>query len=125
MGTHAKRAILQSGSLLLAPPAPHHRGAHMREALEDYLRKRCNKGLQDAPVDALVQALEHLQIKSVWLEITPELQDWQTKREDVDELMIGDCEFEVNIQCALVNYSNMCESQFFGWKGFAPCQRSG
>ena len=68
----------------------------MRESLENYVKEQCGQSLQDAPADVLVQALEKLQIKSVWLEMTPELQGWQNKREDIDELMVGDCKFEVS-----------------------------
>ena len=66
----------------------------MLKSFEDFLQRECGKTLEYAPADRLVKGLEVLQIKSIWLELTPELEGWQTKVEQAEELMIGDCEFE-------------------------------
>ena len=104
LGTPAKRVILQSGTLPLAPPAPFEKGEALRQTLETFVRKGSGQSLEDAPVDIVVQGLEEMQLRSIWLELTPEFEGWQAKMEDVEELMLGDCEFEVKhpIPCAFV-----------------------
>lgn len=57
--------------------------------------------LREASASTLVRALEECSVNTMWLQQEPELQDWESRFEQVDELMIGDTEYEV---CTAVDY---------------------
>ena len=95
MDAPVKRAILQSGSLHLSPPTSLERGAPLLRGLQNFVRNDCGKSLRDAPVSSLLRGLEKLNVRNMWLQAVPELEDWQRRSEHVEELMIGDCQNEV------------------------------
>lgn len=51
--------------------------------------------LREASASSLVRALEECNINTMWLQEEPELQNWESRLEQVDGLMIGDTEYEV------------------------------
>ncbi|KAL2010982.1 hypothetical protein VTN00DRAFT_3700 [Thermoascus crustaceus] len=93
-GPPVKRGVLASGSLYLSSPLPLERGDGLIKTLEAKVRELGHKSLREAPAPALVQALKDCNVNTMWIQEDPELQDWETRLEQVDELMIGDVEFE-------------------------------
>ncbi|CAC9889527.1 unnamed protein product [Aureobasidium pullulans] len=92
-GAPVRRAILQSGSLQLSPPQPEARGLALCESLETSLAQR-GHNLADAPVDLILEVLAKANVASLWLQRVEELQDWDTRHSQVDEVVIGDVEYE-------------------------------
>lgn len=90
-----KRGVLASGSLYLSSPLPLERGDGLIKTLETKVKELGHKSLREAPAPVLVQALKDCNVNTMWIQEDPELQDWETRLEQVDELMIGDVEFEV------------------------------
>lgn len=94
-GPPIKRAILASGSLHLSSPMPLELGHGLIKSLEDKVRELEQKSLRECSVGALVRAMEELNVNRMWLQDEEELRDWETKLEQVEELMIGEVEYEV------------------------------
>jgi hypothetical protein len=53
------------------------------------------KPLRDCSAIALLEALNDIGIQTLWLQEDPELAGWETRPLQVEELMIGDTEYEV------------------------------
>ena len=71
--------------------------------------------LKDAPVETLLKHLKESGIVSVWLQAADGLENWVQKTEAVDELMIGDCEYEVRTRCAIYGVTtDTCNSPLYG-----------
>ena len=93
-----KRAILASGTLYLSSPLPVERGTGLIKALEAKVQELGQPSLRESTVPVLIQALKECKINTMWIQDEPELENWETKEEQVDELMIGDTEYEVSIE---------------------------
>jgi len=92
-GAPVRRAILQSGSLYLSPPQNPTNGHALCKGLEARLDKE-GTCLADAPVDLVVQTLKMAGVVSLWLQLTEELSGWETRTSHIDQLVIGDVEYE-------------------------------
>lgn len=88
-----QRAILQSGSLHLSPPKEYLHGQALCIGLDDILSKQ-GYDIANAPVTILLAALAEAGVASMWLQLTEDLQGWDTKLCHVDQLLIGDVEYE-------------------------------
>ncbi|KAJ5638601.1 Carboxylesterase type B [Penicillium herquei] len=93
-GPPVKRGILASGSLYLSSPLPVQRGDGLIKALEAKVQQISQASLRTAPVNVLLQALKECNVNTMWIQEEAELDDWEKKPEQVDELMIGDTEYE-------------------------------
>ncbi|PYI11536.1 catalytic protein [Aspergillus sclerotiicarbonarius CBS 121057] len=93
-GTPVKRAVLASGSLYLSSPLPVERGQGLIKTLEAKVRELGQPSLRQSSVSALIQALEECNVNTMWLQEDEDFQDWEAKPELVDEVMIGDTEYE-------------------------------
>lgn len=93
-----KRAILASGTLYLSSPLPVERGTGLIKALEAKVQELGQPSLRESTVPVLIQALKECKVNTMWIQDEPELENWETKEEQVDELMIGDTEYEVSIE---------------------------
>jgi carboxylesterase type B len=90
-----KRGILMSGSLHMSPPQPESRAKSM--LIDPVLARLQAKGyssLGEAPVQALLDAQAEIPIPSVFLQEEACFADWQDKTGNIQELIIGDCEYE-------------------------------
>lgn len=92
-GVPVQKGILQSGSLHLSPPQGEARGLALCQSLEETLSKQ-GLSLASAPVEKMLETLAEARVVSLWLQLTEELQGWETRTSHVDELLIGDCEYE-------------------------------
>ncbi|KAI9053703.1 hypothetical protein LZ554_002656 [Drepanopeziza brunnea f. sp. 'monogermtubi'] len=90
-GSPVQRAILQSGSLYLSQPQNFAKGDMLCENLDKILRP---DNLASASVSKVLSALEEAGVVSLWLQLTPELEGWETRPSHVQEFLIGDVEFE-------------------------------
>ncbi|KAB8263272.1 Alpha/Beta hydrolase protein [Aspergillus pseudonomiae] len=93
-GPPVKRAVLASGSLYLSSPLPVERGNGLIEVLQTKVQELGQPSLREASVSALIQALKECNVNTMWIQEEPELENWETKPEQVGELMIGDTEYE-------------------------------
>lgn len=94
-GVKVKRGVLMSGSLHLSPPQPAARSqAFPVDPLLKRVQERGYKSLKEAPVDVLLQGLAEIPVPSVFMQEDTNLQDWPNKTGEVEELLIGDCEYE-------------------------------
>lgn len=94
-GVKVKRGVLMSGSLHLSPPLPAARAqAFPIDPLLKKIQEKGYKSLKEAPVDVLLQGLADIPVPSVFLQEDTDLQDWTKKTGEIEELLIGDCEFE-------------------------------
>ncbi|KAL5340270.1 Alpha/Beta hydrolase protein [Aspergillus crustosus] len=93
-GPPVKRAVLASGSLYLSSPLPVARGDGLIKALEANVQQRGQSSLKDASVPSLLQALKVINVNTMWIQEDEELAGWETRAEQVDEIMIGDTEYE-------------------------------
>ncbi|KAL3477474.1 Alpha/Beta hydrolase protein [Aspergillus californicus] len=93
-GPPVKRAVLASGSLYLSSPLPVERGNGLIKALEAKVQEQGHSSLREASVPSLLQALKDSNVNTMWIQEDEELQGWETRPEQVDELMIGDTEYE-------------------------------
>ncbi|KAG9671362.1 alpha/beta-hydrolase, partial [Aureobasidium melanogenum] len=94
-GAPVKRGILMSGSLHMSPPQPEARAKTM--LIGPVLAKLKAKGytsLEKAPVQALLEAQAEIPIPSVFLQNDKCFENWQENTGKIQELVIGDCEFE-------------------------------
>jgi len=69
----------------------------MVNTLESKVQELGQTSLREAPVPVLIQALGECNVNSMFLQEDSELQDWESRPEHVEELMIGDTEYEVRI----------------------------
>lgn len=69
----------------------------MIKTLEAKVQELGQLSLREASVSVLIRALEECNVNTMWLQEEPELQDWESRPEQVEEAMIGDTEFEVRI----------------------------
>lgn len=90
-----KRAVLASGTLYLSSPLPAERGNALIKTLETKVQELGQSSLRTASVPVLIQALKECNVNTMWIQEEPELEKWESRLEQVDELMIGDTEFEV------------------------------
>jgi hypothetical protein len=65
------------------------------KALEAKVQELGQASLRESSVPVLIQALKDCNVNTMWIQEEPELENWETKEEQVDELMIGDTEYEV------------------------------
>jgi carboxylesterase type B len=93
-GAPVRRGILQSGSLFLSPPLPYARGDTLLEALSKKLEENHHSSLREAPVPAVLQVLKDQKVNTLWIQEERDLVGWQDRMNDVEELLIGDVEYE-------------------------------
>jgi carboxylesterase type B len=94
-GAPVKRGILMSGSLYMSPPQPEARAKTMLiDPVLDKLKAKGYTSLGEAPVQAILEAQAEIPIPSVFLQDEKCFANWQENTSNIDELMIGDCEFE-------------------------------
>jgi carboxylesterase type B len=96
-GRPVKRAVLASGSLYLSSPLPITRGNAFLQNLERKVQAKEHRSLRDCSAKALLDGLNEIGIQAMWLQEDEEFDNWDSKVEQVEELMIGDVEYEVNI----------------------------
>lgn len=73
----------------------------MVNTLEAKVKELGQSSLREATVPILIQALGECNVNSMFLQEDSELQDWESRPEHVEEVMIGDTEYEV---CALSSH---------------------
>ncbi|KAL4898095.1 Alpha/Beta hydrolase protein [Aspergillus ambiguus] len=93
-GPPVKRAVMASGSLYLSSPLPVEKGDALIGVLETKVKELGQPSLRESTVPALVQALKDCNVNTMWIQEEDELQNWSTKPEQVEEVMIGDTEYE-------------------------------
>ncbi|PYH34179.1 putative carboxylesterase [Aspergillus neoniger CBS 115656] len=93
-GTPVKRAVLASGSLYLSSPLPVEKGQGLIKALEAKVQELGEPSLRLSSVPALLQALKECNVNTMWIQEDEDFQGWEGKSELVEELMIGDTEYE-------------------------------
>jgi len=97
-GAEVKRAILMSGSLHMSPPQAENRAQVALVApILERLQRRGYNSLKTAPVRELLEAQQDVPIKSVFLQAEAGLVGWSTKTGKVQELMVGDCQYESSL----------------------------
>ena len=79
----------------------------MINTLESKVKELGQLCLRDASIPILIQALGECNINSMFLQEDSELQDWESRPEMVEELMIGDTEYEV---CMFLSYPTSSQS---------------
>lgn len=77
------------------------RGDGLIKTLEAKVQELGQPSLRESSVEVLIQALEECKVNTMWLQEEPELANWETKPEQVEELMIGDTEYEVRLNLSL------------------------
>lgn len=95
-GPPVKRAVLASGTLYLSSPLPVERGDGLVKTLEAKVRELGQSSLRESPAPVLLQALRECNVNTMWIQEDAEFDDWEKKLEQVDEVMIGDTEYEVS-----------------------------
>ncbi|RAL01252.1 putative carboxylesterase [Aspergillus ibericus CBS 121593] len=93
-GTPVKRAVLASGSLYLSSPLPVERGQGLIKTLEAKVQELGQLSLRQSSMSALIQALKECNVNTMWIQEDEDFQDWEAKPELVEEVMIGDTEYE-------------------------------
>ncbi|KAG2420509.1 hypothetical protein HFD88_000121 [Aspergillus terreus] len=93
-GPSVKRAVLASGSLYLSSPLPLEKGDALIGALEAKVKELGQPSLRESSVPVLIQAMKECNVNTMWIQEEEELEGWSTKPEQVEELMIGDTEYE-------------------------------
>lgn len=88
--------MLASGTLYLSSPLPVERGNGLIKTLEAKVQELGQSSLRTAPVPVLIQALKECNVNTMWIQEESELENWESRLEQVDELMIGDTEYEVS-----------------------------
>lgn len=87
---------MASGTLYLSSPLPVEKGDGLIRGLEAKVRELGQTSLRESSVTALVQALRECNVNTMWIQEEPELTGWETRPEQVEEVMIGDVEYEVS-----------------------------
>ncbi|KAH1810089.1 hypothetical protein KXV31_007127 [Aspergillus fumigatus] len=93
-GPPVQRAVLASGSLYLSSPLPAERGSVLIKTLESKVQDLGQESLRHSSVECLIRALQECNVNTMWIQEDSEFQDWENKPEQVEELMIGDTEYE-------------------------------
>ncbi|CAI7592893.1 unnamed protein product [Penicillium palitans] len=93
-GPPVKRAVMASGTLYLSSPLPVEKGDGLIKGLEAKVQELGQTSLRESSVTVLVQALRECNVNTMWIQGEPELSDWETKTEQVEEVMIGDVGYE-------------------------------
>ncbi|KAH8811611.1 carboxylesterase [Xylogone sp. PMI_703] len=93
-GSPVKRAILQSGSLSLSLPLPPARGDGMIAMLRKAIQEKHQVSLDDASPDQILAELAESNINTLWIQEEPDLVGWTERDGAVEELLVGDCEYE-------------------------------
>ncbi|KAH2239632.1 hypothetical protein KXW72_001468 [Aspergillus fumigatus] len=93
-GPPVQRAVLASGSLYLSSPLPAERGSVLIKTLESKVQELGQESLRHSSVECLIRALQECNVNTMWIQEDSEFQDWENKPEQVEELMIGDTEYE-------------------------------
>ncbi|KAJ5127999.1 Carboxylesterase type B [Penicillium atrosanguineum] len=93
-GPPVKRAILASGTLHLSSPLPVERGDGLIKTLEATVQELGQPSLRESSVPVLIQALKDCKVNTMWIQEEPELANWESRPEQVEEAMIGDTEYE-------------------------------
>ncbi|EAW06758.1 putative carboxylesterase [Aspergillus clavatus NRRL 1] len=93
-GAAVKRAVLASGSLYLSSPLPVERGDGLIKALESKVHELGQPSLRQSSVEVLLRALQDCNVNTMWIQEDGEFEDWENKPEQVEEVMIGDTEYE-------------------------------
>jgi hypothetical protein len=88
---------LASGTLYLSFPLPVEKGTGLIKVLEAKVQELGQSSLRSSSVPVLIQALKECNVNTMWMQEEPELDNWETKPELVDEVMIGDTEYEVSV----------------------------
>lgn len=68
----------------------------MIKVLEAKVQELGQSSLRSSSVPVLIQALKECNVNTMWIQEEPELDHWETKPEMVEEIMIGDTEYEVS-----------------------------
>lgn len=87
---------MASGTLYLSSPLPVEKGDGLVKGLEAKVQELGQTSLRESSVTVLVQALRECNVNTMWIQEEPELSDWETKTEQVEEVMIGDVEYEAS-----------------------------
>lgn len=69
----------------------------MIKVLEAKVQELGQSSLRSSSVPVLIQALKECNVNTMWIQEEPELDNWESKPELVDEVMIGDTEYEVSV----------------------------
>ncbi|KAH2926165.1 hypothetical protein KXW15_002546 [Aspergillus fumigatus] len=93
-GPPVQRAVPASGSLYLSSPLPAERGSVLIKTLESKVQDLGQESLRHSSVECLIRALQECNVNTMWIQEDSEFQDWENKPEQVEELMIGDTEYE-------------------------------
>jgi hypothetical protein len=97
-GPPVKRAVLASGTLYLSSPLPAERGDGLIKTMEAKVQELGQPSLRESSVPVLIQALKDCKVNTMWIQEEPELAGWETRPEQVEDIMIGDTEYDV---CAI------------------------
>lgn len=88
--------MLASGSLYLSSPLPVEKGDALISALETKVKALGQPSLRESSVQVIIQALKECNVNTMWIQEEEDLDNWATRPEQVEEVMIGDTEYEVN-----------------------------
>ena len=91
--------MLSSGSLYLSPPLPDARGLDLVQKIETQLKHSGLGTLHSASASDLIATLTEMHINSMWLQVTPELENWEDKTGQAEEILVGDVDYEVSSLC--------------------------
>lgn len=84
-----------SGSCHMSFPQPEARAkAAIIDPVLAKVKAKGHQTLKEAPVEVLLEAQAEVPVVSVFLQEDGELSDWSKKTGEVEELLVGDCEFE-------------------------------
>lgn len=86
---------MASGTLYLSSPLPVEKGDGLIKGLEGKVRELGQTSLRESSITVLVQALRECNVNTMWIQEESELSGWETRPEQVEEVMIGDVEYEV------------------------------
>ncbi|KAJ5329656.1 Carboxylesterase type B [Penicillium brevicompactum] len=93
-GPPVKRAVMASGTLYLSSPLPVEKGDGLIKVLESKVQELGQPSLRQSSVPVLIQALKECNVNTMWIQEEPDLEGWETRPEQVEEVMIGDAEYE-------------------------------
>lgn len=71
------------------------RGNGLIKTLEAKVQELGQPSLRESSVPVLIQALKDCKVNTMWIQEEPELANWESMPEQVEEVMIGDTEYEV------------------------------
>ncbi|KAL3426644.1 carboxylesterase [Phlyctema vagabunda] len=93
-GAPVQRAILQSGTLHLSPPLPEEKGNTLISNLSLEASGKSIISLRDASPEKILSQLSQNNINTMWIQEEPELTGWEDCDTQIEELLIGDVEYE-------------------------------